>query len=234
MEKAIYQLHIPRTSGVFVRSVLSSYSGKNNKSLLSGHNFKINIEDFKKQDYITGHYGTTPIPYAEKTFTVLRDPAKRTFSYMKYVWEKFYRQLSLDDAFNYFLTDQNFRENISNQQSKFLTADTDLENYNKNIHNMQNHVLSGWSLIAKEISKDAVLESIHNNNIEILFFEDPDLYKKVFTIFELVNRESIDYSKKINSSVEVDSYFYKKYYNEILQLNNIDIEVYNFLKEAVE
>jgi hypothetical protein len=230
MKTGIYQLHIPRTSGVFVRKVLQAYSEENNKKLLSGHNFEISLKDFDTQDYITGHYGTTPISHTSKTFTILRDPAERSFSYMKYVWQAFYRHLTIEDTFEYFLNDKKIIDVISNQQSKFLTSDIDLELYNKNTKNIVNHFLSGWALIDKNIDAESVLKSINKNNIDVLFFDDEKLYEKVFSIFELENKDSIDYSKKINQSIEIDTNFYNKYYDRILEINKIDIEVYNILR----
>jgi len=230
MKTSIYQLHIPRTSGVFIRNALRLYSEQNNKSLLSGHNFKIEIEDFSKHDYITGHYGLTPIPYASKTFTIMREPAERTFSYMKYVWQALYKYLSMDEAFTHFLTNKEFRKTISNQQSNFLTSNIDLDVYNRNTNNVQGHVLSGWSLITGEIKSESVIESISSNNIDVLFFEDKDLYKNVFNIFELDNFQNIDFANKLNKSIELDIECYKKYYDEILKINDIDIEVYNILR----
>lgn len=230
MKTGIYQLHIPRTSGVFIRKVLQAYSEENNKKLLSGHNFEISLKDFDTQDYITGHYGITPISHTLKTFTILRDPAERSFSYMKYVWQAFYRHLTIEETFEYFLNDKNIIDAISNQQSKFLTSDIDLELYNKNTTNIVNHFLSGWSLIDKDIDTDSVLKSINKNDIEVLFFDDEKLYEKVFNIFKLENKDSVDYSKKINQSVEIDTNFYNKYYDRILEINKIDIEVYNILR----
>ena len=228
---AIYHLHIPRTSGIFIKRTIAEYSEINKKKMLSGHDFKIEKEDFKDKDYIIGHYGLTPAPYSKKTFSILRDPVERSFSYMKYIWKWFYSDRSVEDTFNFFLTDKNFRELISNQQSKFLTQTTDLENYNNNINDMEKHVMSGWSLINKEINTESVLESIDKNNIEILFFEDKDLYKKVFSIFELNDMPNLDFSKKINESPTIDLKFYKECYNEIYKINNIDIDVYNFLRK---
>jgi len=226
-------MHMPRTSGVFIRNILMAYSKENNKNILAGHNFKINIDDFSNKDYICGHYGLTPIPYSEKTFTVLRDPVERSFSYMKYIWKWFYSDKTVEDAFNFFLTDIHFRKLLSNQQSKFLTQTTDLENYNKNINDMEKHVMSGWSLVNKEINTESVLESINKNNIEILFFEDKNLYKKVFNIFKLNDASNFDFSKKINESPAIDLKFYKECYNEIYKINNIDIDVYNFLRKDI-
>jgi hypothetical protein len=231
MNTAIYYLHIPRTSGIFIKRAIGYHSEINKKDMLSGHEFRIEKEDFKDKDYIIGHYGLTPISYSKKTFSILRDPVERSFSYMKYIWKWFYSDKSVEDAFNFFLTDKNFKELLSNQQSKFLTQNIDLGNYNNNISDMQKHVLSGWSLINKEINKESVLESININNIEILFYEDKDLYKKVFNIFELEDVSNLDFSKKINESPAIDLKFYKECYNEIYKINNIDIDVYNFLRK---
>lgn len=231
MNNAIYQLHIPRTSGVFFRNVLTSYSEKNSKKFLSGHGFKIDVNDFYNQDYISGHYALTPVPYSGKTFTILREPVERSFSYMKYIWNHSYQYMSMDVAFDFFLKKENLRDALSNQQSNFLTSKLNLDSYNKDTENKENHHRNGWSLMTKDIDKDSVIQSIVDNNIEVLFFDDPDLHTKVFNIFKLDNFEDINFSKKVNESPKVDNKFYSRWYDEICKINEIDIEVYNFLKK---
>jgi hypothetical protein len=130
MKTPIYYLHIPRTSGVFIRDKVLFHSEQNQKSFLSTHKINIGLEDFENKDYISGHYGLTPIPYVSTTFTILRDPIERTFSYMKYIWEHFYNYTSMDEAFMFFLTNKNFKEILSNQQSNFLTSQIDINEYN--------------------------------------------------------------------------------------------------------
>jgi hypothetical protein len=234
MKTAIYFLHIPRTSGVFIRDIVLPHSEKNQKTFLSTHKVNIELQEFKNKDYISGHYGLTPTPYASKTFTILRDPVERSFSYMKYIWEHFYNYMSIDEAFMFFLTNKNFINVLSNQQSYFLTSDIDIDEYNKNTNRIEKHVSSNWYLITKKISKDSVVESINKNNIPVLFFEDPDLYKKVFSIYGLNNNDTIGYNKKANESVETDLELYNKYYDKIYEINEIDIEVYNTLKEKMK
>lgn len=231
MKTPIYYLHMPRTSGVFIRDKVLLHSEKNQKNFLSTHKINIELKDFENKDYISGHYGLTPIPYASTTFTILRDPVERTFSYMKYIWEHLYNYTSMDEAFMFFLTNKNFKENLSNQQSKFLTSEIDINEYNRNTNNIANHVRSNWYLITKNIDKDSVIESVNKNNIEVLFFEDPELYKKVFNFYKIDNSENIDFNKKMNESKKVDTEFYKKYYDQIFEMNKIDIEVYNFFKK---
>jgi hypothetical protein len=105
-----------------------------------------------------------------------------------------------------------------------------MQTYNKNTKNMSDHFLSGWSLIDKKVEPDLVIESINENNVDVLLFEDEKLYEKVFNIFQLENKEDIDYSKKINQSVETDTNFYDRYYDRVLEINKIDMEVYNILR----
>jgi hypothetical protein len=209
-----------------------AYSKENNKNILAGHNFKINIDDFSNKDYICGHYGLTPIPYSEKTFTVLRDPVERSFSYMKYIWIYQYNFMSMDEAFNFFLKKENLREVLSNQQSKFLTQNANLDEYNKNVNNVYQQVLSGWYLINKDIDMDSVINSVINNKIQVLFFDEPELYKKVFNIFKLTNIEKFDFSIKANESPKADTEVYKKWYDELHKINELDIKVYNFFKKG--
>jgi hypothetical protein len=216
---------------MFFTKHLLDYSQKNNKAFFSrGHSDKIVLKNFETQDYITGHYGLTPVPYARKTFAILRDPVDRSFSYMKYIWQGHYSDKSIEDAFEFFLTDQKLQSALSNQHCKFLTSKIDVENYNKNIDDMKKHVESDWSLISKNIDRESVVKSIDENKIKILFFEDKDLHKKVFDIFELESTEHINFHEKRNSSITVDSKIYRKYYERICEINKNDIELYNFLK----
>ncbi len=232
MKQGIYHLHIPRTSGIFIKRVLQQESRKSNKKLLSGHFFKIDIEDLKSQDYISGHYALTPVPHVLKTFTIIRNPVERTFSYMKYIWEHFYNYMTIEDSFNFFLNNQNYKKVLSNQQSQFLTQEINVDNYNKKIIDLRDMVYSGWTLDSKNITKESVIESVTRNNIEVLLYDDKDLYKKVFSIFEIENVNTLEFDKKINQSVEIDQDFYNKYYEQIYKMNEVDIEVYNFFKES--
>lgn len=217
---------------MFIAKHVHMHSEKNNKNFFAtNHSTKIIVKDFKKQDYITGHYGLTPVPYAQTTFAILRNPVERSFSYMKYIWKGFYSHMSIDEAFVFFLTDKKIKKAISNQHSKFLTSELNVDEYNKNINDVNKHVISGWSLINKEINKNSVIKSIQDNKIKIFFFEDNDLYKKAFNVFELNNIENINFYQKRNCSITVDLQIYKKYYDRIYEINKIDIEVYDFLKE---
>lgn len=228
---AIYFLHIPRSSGVFVNDLVLSSPLKLKSIIAQRH--KIDKNCFSDVDFISGHYALTPVPFAKETFTILRDPVERTFSYLKYV-SQVNRHLSMEDVFKKYLNEELLRKGITNQHSKFLTGELDLENYNKNYKEHKVRAKGNWSLVNWSEDVEDVKQSVSKNKIDILFYDDPDLYNKILIKFSLpkINTKSIK-ENPVNQSPQASQGLYEKYYQEMLSVNKSDLEVYSYFKNLV-
>lgn len=225
MKRCVYYLHIPRTSGVFIREMVKTK--KTEATIVAGHNFELSNECFEKAEIIIGHYGTTPIKYSDHTFSILRNPLERTYSYLKYIWSKFYYTISIENFFKTYLDNDKFLNAISNQQSKMLTGSIDLKEYNKNVKDLKDMVEINWSLNNYKTDINGVVKSIKDNNINIFNFNNKNLYQDVFKILN-ISLEKIDIKNKINQSPYIKEDLYVKNYELLKNINNLDLELYEY------
>jgi hypothetical protein len=227
MKQCVYHLHIPRTSGVLIREVLKNQNPES--KIVSGHRNKISLSEFESANFISGHYGTSPIKYSQKTFAIIREPIERTFSCLKYIWSHFYSNIPMSNFFDLYLSDEKLSDSVSNQQSKFLTGPLDIDNYNSNIHNLKDMVESNWFIKSNVKSLNEVVSSIEINNVQIFDYARGDTY------YELSKLIGLDYNKtlfenKINVSPFIIKDLHSIYYDKIVKLNNLDLELYEYFK----
>lgn len=227
MKQCVYHLHIPRTSGVLIREVFKNQ--KPNLNIVSGHTNKILLSDFESANFISGHYGTLPIKYSDKTFSIIREPIERTFSYLKYIWSRFYYDMSIQDLIGIYISDSDLSNSISNQQSKFLTGPIEIKEYNRKIGNLKEMVEINWSIKASPESVMDVLSFIDKNNIEILDYKSDNLYSDISKIVGTEYNKSF-FVDKVNSSPFMTKAMHLEYYDKVAQLNMLDLELYELLK----
>jgi hypothetical protein len=218
----VYHLHLPRTSGVFLRNQLRL------ENSICGHHFKIDPEDFKKVDYAMGHYGSEPIKYADYSFAILRDPVERTISYFKYIKEHLYTGLDVVEVIDLYLNDPRMYNSVDNLSNKFLTGVVDFELYNKNINYSRIVVENGWYLKSYAKSYEESIQKIKDSGINLLYFNDLKLYDKISEIYgikidksQMVNHNGVSW---VNASKNYD--IPKSYYNILKNINKIDMEIY--------
>lgn len=223
-----YHLHIPRTSGGFVRNLLvdSGYF-KNN---VVGHYRTISENDFKNADLISGHYGINPISFVDKTFAIVRKPNELTFSYIKYLsmvpgGEKF-----SEDSIKRYLGEENLRKSVTNVSSQFFSLKLNFKSYNENIHDHMNMANNSWYLDGKEFSADTAIDSILKNNIYTFMYESTTLYNDILDMMGLSTE--INKNKKVNKSFVDETDLYEKYFNEIDLANYEDNILYERLVDV--
>lgn len=222
---SIYHLHIPRTSGGFIRkSILSKFNEYN----VVGHYRTISNDEFDKASFISGHYGLNPCSFVDKTFTIFRDPNELTFSYIKYLLlAAGYSQIK-EDLLKRYLYEEKFRASVTNVITKFLCNNVDINNYNKNIHDHLKMAHNLWYLDIKEVSTAGAIEQIKSKNISVFFYDSDSLYKDISDLFN-INTEAFQ-GARINESFQDASGLYEKYLEEISLANSIDLELYKRIK----
>jgi hypothetical protein len=218
---SIYHLHIPRTSGGYTRNIIKSAIDDRNS--VTGHYRTISDDSFKQASFISGHYGTNPCKFADKTFAILRNPNELTFSYIKYL-SLVQGGVQFDEDFlKRYLYEDNLRYSVTNVLSKFLTFEVDLEEYNKNIENHVTMANNCWFLKKDNVSVESVFSSISKNNITTFIYESENVHKKVF---DFVGLDTVPQSSRVNQSFADQRDLYGKYFDEISAANDIDIVVY--------
>jgi hypothetical protein len=228
MKRCIYHLHIPRTSGVLIRELFKKNNPKS--FIVSGHKEKLYRTDMMNADFISGHYGTLPIEYSSDIFAIYREPVERTFSYLKYIWPRFYSRMSFDEFLKFFLNDPVLVDAISNQQSKFLTGNINLEKYNDDIYYLKKMVESNWHVENFLQDSKSILEYIDINNIKMFDYAEPNVYQKISELFKL-NIDISGFDDVINPSLDIKEKQYISYIDQIREINLLDLELYNYVKK---
>jgi hypothetical protein len=218
---SIYHLHIPRTSGVFVREFAINKSGK---KVFSGHIRQL-PESFSDYDFVSGHFATTPIKDVDTNFAIFRNPVDLTFSYINYIRDKFYSDLSLEDLIeNYLIT--NKIDNFVNINSKFLTGQIDVPKYNKKITNLLEMAENCWFVKNYGTEIDSIVDTIQQNKTILIDFDNEKRYSDVSNILDI----DLD-GVRINESSIIDQNIVDKYNDLITYLNMTDLEVWDYAKK---
>jgi hypothetical protein len=219
---SIYHLHIPRTSGGYVRKMITN--SLNSENNVVGHYRTISENDFKNAEVISGHYGLNPCKFADKTFTILRDPAELTFSYIKY--------LSLvpggsefnEDMLKKYLYEDNLRNSVTNVMTKFLSCYVNIDKYNNFITNHINMANNSWYLENTGSSYSDAINSIKSNQISVFLYDSDNLYSDIAKFLGVDVLESPQ--KRINESFHDTSGLFEKYFDEIQYENADDYILY--------
>lgn len=220
---SIYHLHIPRTTGGYIRKLLLNSNDFNLPVV--GHYRKIISSDLLKSDFVSGHYGATPYDTSRKIFTVVRDPNELTFSYIKYL-SGFSGKDSFNESFlQRYLYESDLRQSVTNVLSKFLCLPLDLDRYNLNIDNHLYMAHNSWCLEDGRYSSDLAIENIKTYNIKIFRHGSVDLVGSIADYLNL--KVDSNNTEKVNKSTEAGSDLYEKYYSEINQANDVDIDLYS-------
>jgi hypothetical protein len=218
---SIYHLHIPRTSGVFIReNIINNFSNKNN---FVGHRQKL-PESFSMFDNISGHFANNPVAESDITFALLRNPVELTFSYVQYMRDRFYPIFTFDELFNKYER-EGLITNFSNINTKFLTGFLDSKKYNDNIQDIKRVAENGWYVENYLSNAEFAVSQINSSGILTFIYEDPQKYEKISKIY---GKDIL--GDKVNDSQVIDSKTIKKYKKVISDLNWLDLELYEYFK----
>jgi hypothetical protein len=220
---SIYHLHIPRTSGGYIRRLILNNSSYN--KIVSGHHKKIAESDFIEANFISGHYGINPLAFSSKNFSVVRDPCELTFSYIKYLYGAESGQPLPEDHVKRYLYEDGLRESVTNVMSKFLTQRVNFYLYNLNLHDLLAMANSTWHLEGEPYSVEKVLKSISDNNIKLFSYQSKTLYADIAVYLNLEVKNTP--TERLNKSIVDIHGLYEKYIDEISKANSIDLDLYN-------
>lgn len=230
---SIYHLHIPRTSGVYIRNNIVPNLISKGIPHFASNRTKIDIETISNSKLVIGHFGRMPLKYMDspKVFCLLRDPVDRYVSYFKY--NTGYRTIkgSAEENLEQWLyKEQSIVQ--ANLQSKFLTGSTNIEEFNKHINYIDSSVNNAWHLEDYSLDIDKIKESICDINIYTMdnydkfkFDFNEEIKKQFgFTVFK--------YSDKSNESPEIKVQLDQSHLKRIKELNEIDYEVYEYVQKT--
>ena len=221
---SIYHLHVPRTAGIFIRNHISK--SFNNKTQHISHSQPIYEKDISQYFLISGHFGKYPIAFMNNplVFSVIRHPVERYISYYKYVKHKF-PEFKNNELLDYWLYDDRISLLHSNTHLKFFTGEIDINKYNQYfvspytseenwfINNYSNNVQDGINFI---------------DNNHVFSFDNINILTE--SICDLLKINQFKNLYKYNSSDKSDWGITKKQYDRIEQLNSLDMELYEYVK----
>jgi len=141
---SIYHLHIPRTSGIYIKNNVIPHLISNGVEHFISNRSRIDVEKIKQSKFVGGHFGLMPLDYMEnpEIFTIVRDPVERFISYFKYTTGPKRAGKEAEEKLDRWLYGEEC-EMQSNLQSKFLTGKLNIEKFNQDILQFQNTVSSG-------------------------------------------------------------------------------------------
>ena len=228
---SIYHLHIPRTSGVYIRNNIVPNLISKKIPHFASNRTKIDADHIANSKFVIGHFGRMPLKYMDspKVFCLLRDPVERYISYFKYTTGYITSEkLAKENLEHWLYGPQSIAQ--ANLQSKFLTGSTNIEEFNKHIGNFDAYIDNIWHLENYSLDFNVIKQSIKNINIYTM--ENYENFKNDFNkeIEKQFKFKIFKYEDKANESPPVKVEIDKAHIKRIKELNELDYEVYNHVK----
>ena len=231
---SIYHLHIPRTSGVYIRNNMVPDLIAKDIPHFASNRTRIDTEHIKKSKFVIGHFGRMPLKYMDspKVFCLLRDPVERYVSYFKYNTGYITSKESAENNLEQWL----YREQSEiqgNLQSKFLTGSTDINLFNSYIGvSSESYIDNIWHLQDYSLDIDKIKESIADINVYTM--ENYDKFK--FDFSEEVKKQfglnAFKYFDKSNQSPSIKAEINESHLKRIKELNEVDCEIYEYVRKT--
>lgn len=228
---SIYHLHIPRTSGVYIRNNIVPDLISKEIPHFASNRTEIDVDHIAKSKFVIGHFGRMPLKYMDspKVFCLLRDPVERYISYFKYttgyITSKKAAEQNLE---NWLYGPQSIIQ--ANLQAKFLTGSTNVKEFNKHIGNFDAYINNIWHLEEYSLDISHIKEIIKNINIYTM--ENHETFKSDFNkeIGEQLGLKIFKHKDKANESSSVKVKIDKAHLKRIQEINQLDYEVYDYVK----
>lgn len=227
----VYHLHIPRTAGVYIRNFVVPNLISNRVPHFASNRTDIDYDVIRNSKYVSGHFGLMPLKYMDSpdVFSIMRDPVERFISYFKYTTgiNRTYKENmeKLDDWL--YGGQADIQANI---QSKFLTGSMNVEMFN--LHHREHHasVKNGWFIENYSLDTKDIFNNI--DKFYIYTLDNHDAFKEDFNkcLDKNFGFKVFKHNDKANTSHEIKVDFTKDRVSKILELNSIDMEVYEHVK----
>jgi len=203
----------------------------NNIDHFASNRTVIDTDKISRSKFVSGHFGRMPIKKmnSPKVFCLLRDPVERFISYFKYTTGYITSKEDAQNNLDMWLYG-NQSEKQSNLQSKFLTGETDIDEFNRNIGNFDAYINNEWHLKGYSLDVDTIKKSI--SDIDIYTMENYNMFINDFNseLKKQFGFTSFKYNQKSNESPSIKIDISKADRERIMELNLVDYEVYDYVR----
>lgn len=259
LKKQLYFLHIPKTAGTFISHGIKNSIGDESLSYVSTALVN-DKRELKSKIYVSSHSGTYPISLLDnpEVATLVREPVSARASYFNFIYPLFlqdrpeYKEISdHKQRFLYYLfNDKNFLIH-NNYQSRFICNPADPVSWNpESFKKDEDSILKkydggkgfDWFVGNEKTSLDNALKALSEFKI-VNTVDHIDMFCNEIKKWFLLNHNiEINFDKsRINvgplelDKENVSSEYFASLLNQnekdrVLELNSIDLEVYNFVK----
>ena len=229
---SIYHLHIPRTSGIYIKNNVLPHLITGGVPHFVSNRTVIDTNKLTTSKFVGGHFGLMPLDYMDNpdVFSIIRNPIDRFISYFKYTTGRV-RMGEEAEKRKYDWLYGEEAEKQSNSQSKFLTGKINIEKFNNNIYYLQENVKNHWFIENYSLNLNDVLSNIdkfycYTLDNQNLFLED--LNKSLYKNFGF---NTFKYKDKVNRSPDIEVIFSKQDIDKIIELNELDMQVYEYVQK---
>lgn len=222
----INHLHIPRCSGIYIKSHITNDLKARGLPYFATNHGEIYSDTFDKKVFISGHFGLTPLKYVSNLINIclVREPVERFISNFIYLHQDLIGS-EIDDHIEAWI--ENPKQH--NLQTRFLN-----KQLNEGLYNSLNHgsdrALNGWCLEEGSVDIGEVKSFVDSIDLLDVFENHGDFVSK---LNELVNKEYGFYTFSnrnfINNNFRILP-ISKSLRNRILDLNALDVELYEYVK----
>jgi len=251
--ESFYFLHIPKTSGISVLSELKSVFADEQNFMNTMH--YVNENDMLNSKLISGHFAMHPFFLYKKNnkkingLTIVRDPIDRAISYFNFRYKVsdsffgFKTKNLTSKNFDSFLSDETNIGNIANYQTKTITSDLKTKESCSWVDKYMDGKITRFELIAAQVfnynfmdlnGKESFWKESLNNfsligsveNRNLFLNKASNLLVKKDYVADLGN---VVKNKSDFTAAEVRKILTKDQINRIIELNQHDFELYDFI-----